>query len=64
MPSLDRILLGATGFIAVQAVKTLIDHGYNVVGTVRSSIKGQYLVDLFGSAFSYAVVTDIESVCT
>ncbi|OBA22539.1 NAD(P)-binding protein [Metschnikowia bicuspidata var. bicuspidata NRRL YB-4993] len=52
---------GATGFIAQHIVKLLIDKGYNVVGTVRSSEKGENLKKLLNSnSFSYEIVKDVE----
>ncbi|KAM9914415.1 hypothetical protein OXX59_008152 [Metschnikowia pulcherrima] len=51
---------GATGFIAQHIIKLLIDKGYNVVGTVRSTEKGENLKKLFGDAFTYEIVKDVE----
>ncbi|KAG8928935.1 methylglyoxal reductase (NADPH-dependent) gre2 [Tulasnella sp. 418] len=60
----SRVLVtGASGFIAVWVVKTLLERGYSVVGTVRSEEKGVYLRTLFkehGDSFSYTIIEDIE----
>lgn len=53
---------GATGYIALTLVKKLIEKGYNVVGSVRSTEKGENLKRLLASPkFSYEVVQAIES---
>lgn len=58
MPSV--IVSGATGFIAQHVVKTLLEKNYEVVGTVRSTEKGDHLAKLFNNKkFSYEVVADI-----
>ncbi|KDQ17956.1 hypothetical protein BOTBODRAFT_29274 [Botryobasidium botryosum FD-172 SS1] len=57
------LVTGASGFIAVWIVKTLLDEGFNVRGTVRSTSKGDYLANLFkehGAKFSYVLVEDIS----
>jgi len=54
------LVTGASGFIAAWIVQSLIDRGHSVVGTVRSSSKGEYLKRLFGDKFSYVIVEDIE----
>ncbi|KIJ56201.1 hypothetical protein M422DRAFT_219369 [Sphaerobolus stellatus SS14] len=66
MPSvqpLSKVLVtGASGFIAAWVVKTLLDQGFSVRGTVRSASKGDYLTDLFKDhkdRFEYVVVEDI-----
>ena len=59
------LVTGASGFIAAHVVKTLLEEGYDVVGTVRSAAKGDYLktlFDNFGDKFSYIIVEDIEKV--
>ncbi|CAE6401041.1 unnamed protein product [Rhizoctonia solani] len=56
------LVTGASGFIAVWVVKTFLEAGYSVRGTVRSTPKGDYLVDLFksyGDKFQYVIVEDI-----
>ena len=56
---------GATGFIAQQIVKTVLEAGYQTIGSVRSEEKGKYLKSLIESAglnsnlFNYVIVKDI-----
>lgn len=56
---------GATGFIAQQIVKTVLEAGYKTIGSVRSEEKGKYLKSLIESAglnsnlFNYVIVKDI-----
>lgn len=58
MPSV--IVSGATGFIAQHVVKVLLAKNYEVVGTVRSTQKGDHLAKLLNNKnFSYEVVADI-----
>lgn len=48
-----------------QTVKTMLDAGYPVRGTVRSVAKGEYLKELFQGSkapFEYVVVEDIAQV--
>ncbi|KAG8935186.1 methylglyoxal reductase (NADPH-dependent) gre2 [Tulasnella sp. 417] len=61
-PPAKVLVTGASGFIAAWVVKTLLEKGYVVVGTVRSDSKGKYLQNLFkdhGDRFSYVIVEDI-----
>lgn len=52
---------GATGFIAQHICKALLGKGYKVVGTVRSTSKGDHLAKLLQSPdFSYEIVADVE----
>ncbi|RLV89754.1 putative NADPH-dependent methylglyoxal reductase GRP2 [Spathaspora sp. JA1] len=54
---------GANGYIAQHIVKQLLEHGYNVVGSVRSASKGEELKQLTQSEnFSYEVVADIGEI--
>ena len=59
----EKILVtGASGFIAAWLVRTLLEKGYTIRGTVRSESKGQYLRQLFaefGDRFEYVIVKDI-----
>ncbi|ORY35474.1 dihydrokaempferol 4-reductase [Naematelia encephala] len=59
----DLVLVtGASGYIAAWAVKTFLERGYKVRGTVRSTGKGEYLKNLFkehGDSFEYVIVKDI-----
>ncbi|CCE73006.1 Piso0_000015 [Millerozyma farinosa CBS 7064] len=51
---------GATGFIALHTVKVLIEEGYKVVGSVRSTEKGENINKLLKSDnFVYEIVPDI-----
>lgn len=53
---------GATGFIAQHIVRTLIEKGYSVIGSVRSAAKGDHLAKLLNSpSFSYEVVADVQA---
>lgn len=59
MPSV--ILSGATGFIAQHCVQKFLDAGYKVIGTVRSTEKGDKLkANLKNDNFSYEIVKDIS----
>lgn len=52
---------GATGYIAQHIVKTLLENNYKVVGSVRSTEKGEKLTKLLQSNnFNYEVVNDIQ----
>ncbi|QFZ26176.1 Putative NADPH-dependent methylglyoxal reductase [Clavispora lusitaniae] len=54
------LVSGASGFIALHTVKHLLEKGYSVVGSVRSTEKGENLKKLLGSdKFSYEIVKDI-----
>ncbi|KAF9507606.1 hypothetical protein BS47DRAFT_1385067 [Hydnum rufescens UP504] len=56
----SRILVtGANGYIATWIIKAILDNGHTVIGTVRSSSKGEYLRKLFGDKFSYTLVPNI-----
>lgn len=55
------LVSGASGYIAQHIVQKLLTKGYTVVGTVRSSEKGDRLQKLFQSdKFSYEIVEAIE----
>ncbi|KAG6856805.1 hypothetical protein H0H87_000502 [Tephrocybe sp. NHM501043] len=59
----DKVLVsGANGFIAIWIVRTLLEKGYAVRGTVRSVGKGKYLEEYFksyGDKFEIAIVEDV-----
>ncbi|TFL00648.1 D-lactaldehyde dehydrogenase [Pterulicium gracile] len=61
----DRVLVtGANGFLAVWVVKSFLDNGYTVIGTVRSEAKGAHLKKIFkefGDKFQLAIVKDITA---
>ncbi|EMG50733.1 GRP2 putative NADPH-dependent methylglyoxal reductase GRP2 [Candida maltosa Xu316] len=65
MTSTSVFVSGASGFIAQELVKQLIQKGYRVVGTVRSSEKGESLQKNLSAAglpsdnFQYEIVKDI-----
>lgn len=60
MVSTSVFISGATGFIAQHTVKQLIAKGYKVVGTVRSTEKGDRLKKNLGSDnFEYEIVKDV-----
>ncbi|KAG7660873.1 uncharacterized protein J8A68_005548 [[Candida] subhashii] len=53
---------GANGFIAQHIVKQLLVKGYAVIGTVRTTSKGESLKELVKSdKFSYEVIPDLVS---
>ncbi|KAF8343828.1 NAD(P)-binding protein [Cantharellus anzutake] len=57
------LVSGASGFIAAWVVKSILQRGFSVIGTVRSTLKGEYLKNLFErefpGKFSYVIVEDI-----
>jgi len=60
IPSSSKVLVtGANGYLACWIAKVILDRGHNVIGTVRSPSKGEYLKKLFGDKFSYVLIDDI-----
>ncbi|KAF3991295.1 hypothetical protein FT663_02796 [Candidozyma haemuli var. vulneris] len=61
MSSTTVLVSGASGFIALHTVQKLIKKGYNVVGSVRSEEKGEYVKKASGNPekFTYEIVKDI-----
>ncbi|KAI0314138.1 D-lactaldehyde dehydrogenase [Amylostereum chailletii] len=63
VPAPAKVLVtGANGYIAAWVVRTLLEQGYSVRGTVRSASKGAHLASLFaeyGDKFEVVVVEDI-----
>ena len=66
MPAIAKgskvLVTGANGYIAIWVVRTLLEAGYAVRGTVRSQDKGAYLTDkfkAFGDKFEFVIVKDI-----
>lgn len=58
--NISIIVTGATGYIAQHVIAQLLERKYNVIGTVRSSEKGDYLKRLFNcNNFSYEVIDEI-----
>ena len=58
-------MTGANGYIAVWIVKSLLDAGFSVRGTVRSESKAGYLrehLKSFGDKLEIVVVKDITKV--
>lgn len=54
------LVSGASGFVALHTVKLLLTKGYTVVGSVRSTEKGEKLSKLLNNdKFSYEIVKDI-----
>jgi nucleoside-diphosphate-sugar epimerase len=66
-PPAKVLVSGASGFLAMWVVRTLLGQGYAVRGTVRSHEKGEHLKKAFksyGDKFELAIVPDIGEVCT
>jgi nucleoside-diphosphate-sugar epimerase len=67
VPEGSKVLVtGANGFIAMWVIKTLLEQGFHVRGTVRSVEKGRRLREYFGSygdKVEWVVVEDITKVC-
>lgn len=64
-PGSKVLVSGANGYIASWIVRTLLERGHAVRGTVRSAEKGRYLSELFksyGDKFEVVVVEDITQV--
>ena len=60
------LVTGANGYIAVWVVKSLLDQGYSVRGTVRREPSIPYLKELFkdyADRLEFVVVPDITKVC-
>ncbi|PBK61525.1 D-lactaldehyde dehydrogenase [Armillaria solidipes] len=56
------LVSGANGYIAIWVVRTLLERGYSVRGTVRSTEKGKHLLEIFkgyGDKLEVVVVEDI-----
>ncbi|GAA5942535.1 SDR family oxidoreductase [Sporobolomyces koalae] len=56
------LLTGASGFLAAHIAQQLIDRGFKVRGTVRSTEKGDYLTKLLQDHknWQYVIVDDVE----
>ncbi|KAF7966124.1 hypothetical protein HWV62_39968 [Athelia sp. TMB] len=68
MPALKApakvLVSGANGFVAIWVVRTLLENGYAVRGTVRSESKGGHLKEIFkeyGDKLEVIVVHDITA---
>ena len=71
MPSVKKgskvLVSGANGYIAMWIVRTLLERGFTVRGTVRTEDKGKYLIEYFkslgyGDKFEVVVVDDFVKV--
>jgi uncharacterized protein YbjT (DUF2867 family) len=65
LPPAKVLVSGASGYIATWVVRTLLEQGYAVRGTVRSEEKGRYLREAFksyGNKFELVIVPDIAKV--
>ena len=63
------LVSGANGYIAMWVVRTLLERGFTVRGTVRTEEKGKYMIEYFeslgyGDRFEVVVVDDIVKVGT
>ena len=64
-PLSNVLVSGANGFIATWVIRNLLEHGYSVRGTVRSSRKGEHLKKYFaryGDKLEIVIVEDITKV--
>ncbi|KAI0078018.1 NAD(P)-binding protein [Panus rudis PR-1116 ss-1] len=62
VPSGKVLVSGANGFVATWVIKTLLEQGYSVRGTVRSQSKIPHLLKVFGSyrdKVEFVVVDDM-----
>lgn len=56
------LITGASGYLALHTVKQLLEKGYKVVGSVRTSAKGENLEkQLNNKNFKYDIIDDIEN---
>ena len=72
MPSINKgykvLVSGANGYIAMWIVRTLLERGFTVRGTVRTEEKGKFMIKYFnslgygGDKFEVVVVDDIAKV--
>ena len=71
MPSVDKgskvLVSGANGYIAMWIVRTLLERGFAVRGTVRTEEKGEFMIEYFkslgyGDKFEVVIVEDIAKV--
>lgn len=66
VPAGSKVLVtGANGFVAMWVVRTLLESGYRVRGTVRSPKKGEFMKEYFrnfGDKLEIIVVPNIEKV--
>lgn len=50
---------GANGYVGAQVTKLLVEKNYTVIGSVRSTEKGDKLKAQLGASFSYVVILDL-----
>jgi nucleoside-diphosphate-sugar epimerase len=71
MPAVNKgskvLVSGANGYVAMWVVRTLLDRGFAVRGTVRTEVKGKFMIEYFkslgyGDMFEVAIVDDIVKV--
>ena len=71
MPSVDKgskvLVSGANGYIAMWIVRTLLERGFTVRGTIRTEDKGKFMIEYFESLgyrdkLEVVVVDDITKV--
>ena len=71
MPTVNKgskvLVSGANGYLAMWIVRTLLERGFTVRGTVRTEDKGKVMIEYFkslgyGDKFEVAVVDDIVKV--
>ena len=72
MPSVNKgskvLVSGANGYLAMWVVRTLLERGFTVRGTVRTAEKGESMIEYFkslgfgGDKFEVVVVDDIVKV--
>lgn len=70
MPSVlapaKALVTGSNGYVGTWLVHTLLEHGYSVRGTVRTTAKGDALkasLGLLATKFEYSIVDDVLKVC-
>lgn len=64
-PGSKVLVTGANGYIAMWTVRKLLESGFSVRGTVRSTTKGGYITKMFqeySSRLEIVIVPDIEVV--
>ncbi|CAK7902485.1 putative NADPH-dependent methylglyoxal reductase Grp2p [[Candida] anglica] len=62
MSAITVFLSGATGFVAQHLIKQLLTKGYKVIGSVRSTEKGEALKkNLNSEDFEYVIISDIQT---
>jgi nucleoside-diphosphate-sugar epimerase len=71
MPSIGKgskvLVSGANGYIAMWVVRTLLERGFTVRGTVRTEDKGKFMIEYFellgyGDKLELIIVDDIIKV--